>query len=139
VEYDESQHFNRYRALTLKADWATALPWQREYLGYSEQFEAECVRSRGWGGYWSNDSTERMFGPTGPQRELDGVGSPRWKQRALYDAVRDIAAIYGTVRLVRLAVYDEVDGIPLGQALDRPTLRDGDALRSLIEARTIAT
>lgn len=135
IEYDESQHFNRYRATTLKRDWAQQLPWCVPYLGYSTEHEADCVKSRGWGGYWNNDSTERMFGTPGPERDLDGAGSPRWKQRALYDAMRDIAALYGAVRLVRLAVYDDVGGVSLGRALDRRALLDRDALRSLVAAR----
>lgn len=139
MEYDESQHFNRYRAKTLNSDWAVALPWRRDYLDYCDQFEGDCVKSRGWGGYWSNDSTERMFGTAGPPRDLDGAGSPRWKQRALYDAMRDIAAAHGIVRLARLAVYDDVGGITLGRALERPALLNHEALRAFVEARTMSS
>lgn len=137
MEYDEGQHFNRYRAKTLDPDWAMDLPWRRDYLGYCDEFEEDCLKSRGWGGYWSNDSAERMFGAARPARDLTGPGSPRWKQRALYDAMRDIAAAHGIVRLARLAAYDDVGGITLSRALDRPALLDRDALRALIAARTI--
>lgn len=139
IEYDESQHFNRYRTTTLNCQWAIALPWRHAYLDYCSRFEADCIKSRGWGEYWSNDSTERMFGPPGLQRELDGAGSPRWKQRALYDAMRDVAAVHGAVRLVRLAVYDDVGGVTLGRALVRTDLLDRDALRSLVTDRTLST
>lgn len=139
IEYDESQHFNRYRVTTLESDWATRLPWQCSYLDYSSRFEEDCVKSRGWGGYWSSDSSEKMFGAPGPPRELDGAGSPRWKQRALYDTMRDAAAAaHGAVRMARLAVYDDVGGVSLGRALDRPSLLDQDALRSLLTERTLA-
>jgi hypothetical protein len=138
IEYDESQHFNRYRATTLNCQWAGALPWRQGYLDYCSRFEADCIKSRGWGGYWNNDSAERMFGGPGPQRELEGAGSPRWKQRALYDAMRDIAALHGAVRLVRLAVYDDVGGVTLGRALDGINLINRDALRSLITSRTLS-
>lgn len=139
VEYDESQHFNRYRAKTLEPNWATVLPWRHDYFGYCDEFEGDCLKSRGWGGYWSNDSTERMFGAAGTVRDLAGAGSPRWKQRALYDAMRDIAAAHGIVRLARLAVYDDVGGMTLGHVLSRPAPVDHDALRALIEARTLSS
>lgn len=139
VEYDESQHFNRYRAMTLQRDWAHALPWRRSYLDYCATHEFDCTTARGWGGYWSKGPAERLFGAPGPERDLEGVGSPRWRQRALYDAMRDVAALYGNVRLARLAVYDEINGVALGRALGRAELLDRDALRSLIIKRTLGT
>lgn len=138
VEYDESQHFNRYRAKTLEPAWAADLPWRHDYLGYCGEFEEDCLKSRGWGGYWSNDSTERMFGAASPSRDLTGAGSPRWKQRALYDAMRDIAAARGMVRLARLAAYDDVGGNTLGRVLSRPASMDHGALRALLEVRILS-
>lgn len=140
VEFDESQHFNRYRAMTLNTVWAEPLPWRDDYLDYAHRFEGDCIKSRGWGGYWCNASTERMFGPPGPPRDLDGPGSPRWKQRALYDAMRDIAAVSGFgIRLVRLATYDTVGSVQLGMALDGRAPLDPDALRALIDQRTVSS
>jgi hypothetical protein len=56
-----------------------------------------------------------MFGtPVQGVKSLEGVGSPRWKQRALYDAMRDLAAVSGVVKLARVAVFDGVDSAPLG-------------------------
>jgi hypothetical protein len=136
VELDESAHFNRYRVTTLEPAWAQHLPWHGAYAEFSVQFEDVCLKERGWGGYWTNTSTERLFGPPGPQRSLDGAGSPRWKQRALYDAMRDIAALHGIVRLVRLSVYDELGGAPLGRALSGKAPLDTESLRALIVERT---
>jgi hypothetical protein len=51
---------------------------------------------------------------------------------------RDAAALHGAVRLVRLAVYDDVGEVTLGRALDRADLLDRDALHSLITDRTLA-
>lgn len=138
IEQHESQHFNRYPAASLKCEWASALPWRRAYMDYSTRFGGDCIKSRARGGYWSNDSSVRMFGPPGPQRELDGAGSPRWKQRALYDAMRDVAALNGAARLVRLAVYDVVGGETLGRVHDRVKLLDRNALHSLIISRTLS-
>lgn len=135
VELDESQHFNRYRGKTLEPAWAQRLPWCEAYLRYCTQYEGACAAERGWGSYWTSIATERMFGPAGPARLLDGAGSPRWKQRALYDAMRDIAAVGSGVRLARLAVYDMVGGASLAEVLDGKPV-DRDALRALIEERT---
>jgi hypothetical protein len=136
VELDESAHFNRYRGATLQPAWARHLPWHGAYAEFSVQFEDVCLKERGWGGYWTNTSTERLFGPPGLQRSLQGAGSPRWKQRALYDAMRDIAALHGIVRLVRLSVYDELRGSQLGRALSGKAPLDTESLRALIETRT---
>jgi hypothetical protein len=81
--------------------------------------------------------TEQMFGPAGPRGILDGAGSPRWKQRAIYDAMRDAAALHGSVRLVRLSTYDEVGGATLGCALEGTAPVERDALQRLIEERTV--
>ncbi len=137
VELDESAHFNRYRALTLKPEWAQRLPWRSDYLTYAAQFEDVCRNEGGWGGYWTNDSTERLFGPPGPPRELDGAGSPRWKQRALYDAMRDITALDGGVRLLRLSVHDNLGRVLLGDVLSGRAPLVTDALRALIDERTL--
>lgn len=137
VELDESAHFNRYRATTLEPEWAQRLPWRIAYITYAAEFEEACTKGRSHGGYWTSTSTERQFGPPGPNGELDGAGSPRWKQRALYDAMRDITALHGGVRLVRLSVYDNVGGVTLGAALNSGAPSDADALAALINERTL--
>ncbi|WP_018603979.1 hypothetical protein [Mycobacterium sp. 155] len=136
VELDEGQHFNRYRRKTLEPAWAQQLPWRETYMRYCMQFENVCTLERGWGSYWATVSTQQLFGPAGPPRLLDGVGSPRWKQRALYDAMRDIAAVGSGVRLARLAVYDVVGGVPLSDALDGKQPVDRNTLRAFVDRRT---
>lgn len=137
VELDESAHFNRYRAIALESAWAQQLPWGTAYAAYTVEFEDACRKGRSHSGYWTNPSTERQFGPPGPNGELDGAGSPRWKQRALYDAMRDITALHGDVRLVRLSVYDDLRGVTLGNVLSAKAPLDTEALRALIEDRTL--
>lgn len=137
VELDESAHFNRYRATTLKPGWAQHLPWRIAYITYAAEFEEACRKGRSHGGYWTSTSTERQFGPPGPNGELDGTGSPRWKQRALYDAMRDITALHGGVRLVRLSIYDNLGGVPLGIALSGKAPLDANALAALIDERML--
>lgn len=137
VELDESAHFNRYRAITLEPEWTQQLPWKTAYTAYAAEFEDACRKGRSHGGYWTNTSTERQFGAPGPNGELDGAGSPRWKQRALYDAMRDITALHGDVRLVRISVYDDLGGVPLGNVLSGKAPLDTEALGALIDERTL--
>lgn len=55
----------------------------------------------------------------GPAGDLRGDGAPRWKQRALYDAIKDTApATELDVRLARVSVYDHVHGAQLGLVLE---------------------
>ena len=118
VELDEELHFNRYRSQTLQSPWATALPWRDTYLEHCDDFENECLAAGKWGKRWTTPSCESMFGPPIPPGVLDGLGSPRWKQRALYDAVKDIAALHSrTPRLCRLSVWDRVGDTRIADAL----------------------
>lgn len=135
VELDEELHFNRYRALTLERPWSAGLPWREDYLGMCREYEQECIRAGSWGKRWTNPSCEAMFGPPGPAGDL-GVGAPRWKQRALYDAIKDAQAAVGAgPPLVRLAVHDSVGGTTLGAALEGRAAAEPNALRELVDRR----
>jgi hypothetical protein len=137
IELDEELHFNRYRRSTFDPPWAAALPWAASYLKACEMREVECLRAATWGKRWSNPSSARMFGAGAPPGELAAAGgAPRWKQRALYDAMKDAAAHNLGLRLARLSVYDEVSGVPLGAALQGRQPIDVDELRGLLSARS---
>lgn len=137
VELDEELHFNRYRARTLTTSWARDLPWVDAYLAMCADHESECVRAGSWGKRWTNESCERMFGPAAPAAHLDVPGgAPRWKQRALYDAVKDaVASVPNQPRVVRLAVHDEIGGISLGALLERRAGVASSDLRAAVEQR----
>lgn len=135
VELDEEQHFNRYRALTLEPDWAAVLPWAPDYGRYAREREPACLRKARGGGYWSSASTEAMFGPADPPGVFARGGAPRWKQRALYDAMRDAVAASGAIRLTRVAVWDDLGGATLGSVLDGRAPADLEALAELLEER----
>jgi hypothetical protein len=78
-----------------------------------------------------------MFGPPGEAGVLEGAGAPRWKQRALYDAIKDIAALTSTaLHLVRLSVWDTIGDVRLGDALSGGAPIDPERLRELVEQRT---
>lgn len=136
VELDEEQHFNRYRRTTLEPDWAETLPWASAFREYCDEREEAALRKAKRGGYWASPSTERMFGPAATPGEFTGNGAPRWKQRALYDAMRDALAASGEVRLARVAVWDAVGDSTLARVLDGRVEPDHDALAELVAART---
>ena len=136
VELDEEQHFTRYRATTLEPVWCNALPWASDYRRFSTTHEDAALKKASRGGYWASPSTERMFGPADAPGVFAPSGAPRWKQRALYDAMRDAFAAAGEVRLARVAVWDEVGDTTLARVLDGRADVDHDALAELVARRT---
>ncbi|MGN7966652.1 DUF7255 family protein [Microbacterium sp. 22179] len=114
LELDEGFHFNRYRVATLAPPWASDLPWRDAYLEYCATHEQKS----GTGGRrWSSPSATRMFGGTDPDGVFDNHGASRWKQRALYDSMKDASAASGQVRLSRISIYDTIDGVRLDHVL----------------------
>lgn len=49
------------------------------------------------------------FGEGGAAGDLLGAGSPRWKQRAFYDFVKDLAPLCANISVARLAIWDLVE------------------------------
>lgn len=138
IEFDEALHFNRYRALTLAAPWSPGLPWAEAYGHLSVSMEAMCLRDGGYGGKWANAYSDRMFGGSDKPGVLGALGSSRWKQRAVYDALKDAHALHSTgVSLARVSIHDEIGGMNVNKATDNGILLEPAALRSFIEARTV--
>ncbi|HEY6532073.1 MAG TPA: hypothetical protein VIY72_07200 [Acidimicrobiales bacterium] len=136
MELDEELHFNRYRAVTLCKDWASLLPWTEDYLGFVTEEEPLCSKAAGWGKRWTSPSSEAMFGQPSAPGDFSGGGAPRWKQRALYDAMKDLASIDGAgLRLVRLSVHDRVGTATLHELLTGRADPDLDSLASLVSRR----
>lgn len=136
VELDEELHFNRYRRLTLDPDWMKPLPWRQEYLALARDREAECLAAATWGKRWTNTSCELLFGASDPPGRFEANGAPRWKQRALYDAMKDAAALSDeSIHLVRLSTHDLVGGVRLGDALEGRADVDPDALGRFVTER----
>lgn len=138
VELDEELHFNRYRAWTLLSPRIRDLPWTRDYLRFTAEFETECLAAGKWGKRWTNPSCEVLFGAANLPGNFSINGAPRWKQRALYDATKDISATCTGAKLARLSVHDDVNGVRLGDALELRATLDGEALRDLLTRRTYA-
>jgi hypothetical protein len=130
VELDEEQHFNRYRAETLKSsiyDYNSSFS-NDNYVQYCKGFEAFCLKKASFGKYWTSPSTEKQFGAPGNKGDFSAEGSPRWKQRAFYDFCRDLYSKEFGFMLVRLSIYDKVKTssgfIDLGLALERGVKTD---------------
>jgi hypothetical protein len=136
VEFDEEQHFTRYRLSTLSAPWAEALPWAVTYRELCASKEGAAVLTHSSGGFWASIGSITQFGEAAPHGDLAGAGSPGWKQRALYDAMRDAVAAAGGVRLARLSVYDDLGGVTLNEVLEDGAGFDQDLLRALLDSRT---
>lgn len=134
IELDEDLHFHRYRGITLDAPWAEHLPWTVPYRGYVKEGE----RRAGTGGRrWTSPSAERMFGPSDSDGVFGEHGAPRWKQRALYDAMKDAAAAAGQVRLARVSIYDSVDGVALNDVFYGRVQVPAKSLAEFVDRRTV--
>lgn len=141
VELDEQLHFNRYRAITLSAQAYESLNCfpLNSYLSYCSRHEDACLRAGKHGKKWTNPSCERQFGASSLRGQLDGAGPARWRQRAFYDSLKDVASLIIGFPVVRLAIWDEVYLAGKMQALDwilrNPSEQGNQAIMSLIESR----
>jgi hypothetical protein len=142
IELDEQLHFNRYRARTLTAASYSLL--SRFPLAVYQRFcstkESVCLKMGASQGRWMNDSTEAHFGPSAARGVLTGGGSSRWKQRALYDLMKDLTQLNPDhPRVARLAMWDPLPSIPGVTVEDavhrRPTDQTAHSLRVLLEQR----
>lgn len=111
IELDEEAHFNRYRLVTLNSIiYAQNNSFSVEtYKSYCKNHEDFAIRRRSGGGFWTNPSTEKQFGKASKNRDLSGNGSPRWKQRAFYDFLKDLVPLLYGIPLIRISIYDEYD------------------------------
>ncbi len=137
VELDEELHFNRYRAHTLAGQWADALPWTTTYREFCVDFEERCIAAGSWGNRWTNPSCARHFGDGDPPKVFGHEGAPRWKQRALYDAIKDAYALSpDQPRLARISIYDQIGNMSVGDVLDGRATTDAKMLVNLLRRRT---
>lgn len=138
IEFDEDLHFNRYRTLVLAAPWYSHLPWSEAYSDYALSFEDICLRAGRHGGKWASLSSDRMFGGSDDEGVFGERGPSRWKQRAVYDALKDAYACYSPgVALARVSIHDDVNGLNINWATKRDITLEPTALRAFIQSRTI--
>ena len=142
VELDEERHFNRYREITLNSKVYTFLPCfpLHEYRECCKLYEPNCLKSASYGGYWTNASCEKQFGSASKPGKLDGNGAPRWKQRAFYDFVKDLAPLIIGVPLVRISIWDKVllndSAIVVKEILEMANIEAAAVLLKLFSDRT---
>ena len=111
VELDEEQHFNRYRLITLESTLYSAqssFPLG-DYQSHCKLYERECLSKAANRGYWSSDSTIKQFGPASPLGDLRPPGAPRWKQRAFYDFLKDLAPEITGTSVARISIWETVE------------------------------
>lgn len=62
---------------------------------------------------------------------------PLSAQRALYDAMKDMSAASGDVRLARISIYDSVDGIALNDVLYLNARVPVESVAALVTSRIV--
>ena len=120
VELDEEQHFNRYRAMTLNSNVYTELKSfsVKEYKNHCLKFEGNCLKKANNRKYWDTPSTNKQFGLSSANGNLNGNGSSRWRQRAFYDYLRDVGQKVFNYNLIRISIYQEIEGISIATILN---------------------
>ena len=78
-----------------------------EYMRFCELYESGC---RKHGGFWKNNSSEKLFVKSDDNGCLNGTGSSRWRQRAFYDFLRDITGVISGIPVIRLSIYQTFKG-----------------------------
>ena len=108
LELDEENHFTRYRLLSLE------MPiYINSNILSKENYKKYCLknesRAQQHAGYWTNDSCEKMFGKAALNGSFSQNGSPRWKQRAFYDTLKDYFSLVSDIKVKRISIYDNID------------------------------
>ncbi len=137
IELDEELHFNRYRLATLAPAWTESLPWRPTYSALCADHEGDCLAAGRWGKRWTNPSCEAHFGTPDRPGEFTSGGSPRWKQRAIYDAIKDAACLSDLgLQLARVATHDRVGHATLGAVLDGAAGATSGEVAEFVRSRT---
>lgn len=133
VEVDEENHFNRYREITLTSPFYKSHKGfdTSAYKSYCHLYESKC---RSYGKFWSSPSTEKQFGKAGTNGDFSNGGSSRWKQRAYYDFIKDHLKEVYNIPVIRLSIYDQLNGVTLHEILTKNKTEFSSALIDKIES-----
>lgn len=151
IELDEEWHFNRYRAFTLESPSYRKMGFPVDlYQGFCVRYEPQCIQAASSGPWWSTPSSEFGFGIGDSPGVLGLKGSPRWRQRAFNDWIKDKSSLLTRVAVCRIAIWDALEtggmsqdvgtvlrlfATPAGRSIERLW---GDALLDLIQTRAQA-
>lgn len=92
---------------------------------FCDEYESNCLSAASWGNNWKTDSAERQFGHSDPEGCLGEKGSSRWKQRAFYDLLKDVANLMMKRPVIRFSIWEKTkDGLFMDDLL-----RCGDQVR----------
>jgi hypothetical protein len=110
-QYDNENHFNRYRLNTLKSDLYSLFtyPWRDSYLRLCRNYERDCLQSGMQERIWNGPPLAgKHFGQSEEAGDLTGNGSSGWKLNAYNDAQIDLfSRLYG-YKLVRIPKYENL-------------------------------
>lgn len=107
--YDEEEHFNRYRGLTLKTSLyeVFSFPWLDSYKRLCRTYEKDCVKvglqDRVWNG---PPLASKLFGTSEEPGDLSGNGSSGWKLNAYNDCQYDLLSRLHGYKLIRIPAYE---------------------------------
>ncbi len=110
VLLDESIHFNRYRAKTLRSSFyenLTSFPLMK-YRSACRKYEVECLKSGTSKPAWTNYEAEIHFGSSQNSGDLGLNGSSGWKLTAFKDFIIDLMARQKKIRLLRISVWEDL-------------------------------
>jgi len=86
-----------------------------------------------------NNGCVARFGAASPPKDLGGNGSPRWKQRAFYDFIKDLSPLLIGVPVVGIAVWGTVveggRSRTVEEVLGEPSAASSAVLAALIKER----
>lgn len=131
IELDEQEHFNRYRLKTLASSiYKDFVNFDIDnYLKFCRMYESRC---RIYGKFGKTSSSDKQFGPADSKIIPDDPNWSRWKQRALYDMIKDAYSVAKKIPIIRISIYDNFNGRLIKELLDN---QDRVNLLSYIDQR----
>lgn len=118
IEFDEENHFNRYRLSTLNSTiYTNNINVNIEnYKKFCKNYEHNCLT---YGKYAHNSSTDKQFGNSVIDLDLLDQNRTRWKQRAFYDFIKDVTSIIIGVPIIRISIYEKYKGVTIEDIINR--------------------
>lgn len=137
--YDDALSFNRYRNITLRADFydqADHILNPSAYRQWNRQKEKECLKAGIQAGNWHTKRVQAFFGPSDEPGDFYKRGSAAWKWRAFQAALLDAWFLEKRAAFFHLSPYEKilVQGqlMELGQIVDKRLRSHEQALLNVL-------